>query len=391
MTTKRKICIVTGTRAEYGLLYWLMKEINADPDLQLQLIATGMHLSPEFGLTYQQIETDGFAIDAKVEMLLSSDSPVGIAKSIGLGVIGFADVLDRLKPDILVVLGDRFEILAAAQAAMVARIPIAHIHGGEATEGLIDEAIRHAVSKMSHLHFTAAEPYRKRVIQLGESPERVFNTGAVGLDNLTQLNLLNRAELEKALDLKLSPAPVILCTYHPVTLSEDDADYALKQLFKALDRLPSTRVVFTKGNADAGGRVINQMIDDYALKNQERVAAFVSLGQVHYLSLLREVGVVLGNSSSGIIEAPTARTPTVNIGDRQRGRLKAPSIIDCDESTDSILIAIEKALSSDFQKIAAKGETYFGEGGASKRIKQVLKETSLEGILLKHFHDLETA
>ena len=391
MTTRRKICIVTGTRAEYGLLYWLMKEMGADPDLQLQLIATGMHLSPEFGLTYQQIEADGFTIDAKVEMLLSSDSPVGIAKSMGLAVIGFADALDRLKPDILVALGDRFEILAAAQAAMVARIPIAHIHGGEATEGVIDEAIRHAVSKMSHLHFTAAEPYRKRVIQLGEAPERVFNTGAVGLDNLTQLNLLNRAELEKALDFKLSPAPVILCTYHPVTLSEDGAGYVLGELLKALDRLPSARVIFTKGNADTGGRVINQMIDDYALKNPERVAAFLSLGQLRYLSLLREVDVVLGNSSSGIVEAPTACTPTVNIGDRQRGRLKAPSIIDCDESADSILIAIEKALSPEFQKVAAKGETYFGEAGASKRIKQVLKEASLEGILLKRFHDLETA
>lgn len=390
MTTKRKICIVTGTRAEYGLLYWLMKEIGADPDLQLQLIATGMHLSPEFGLTYQQIEADGFTIDAKVEMLLSSDSPVGIAKSMGLGVIGFADALDRLKPDILVVLGDRFEILAATQAAMVARIPIAHIHGGEATEGLIDEAIRHAVTKMSHLHFTAAEPYRKRVIQLGEAPGRVFNTGAVGLDNLIQLNLLSRAELEKALDFKLNSAPVILCTYHPVTLSESDAGYVLGELFKALDRLPSAKVVFTKGNADMGGRVINQMIDDYALKNPERVAAFVSLGQVRYLSLLREADVVLGNSSSGIVEAPTARIPTVNIGDRQRGRLKAPSIIDCDESVDSILIAIEKALSPEFQKIAAKGETYFGKDGASRRIKQILKEISLEGILLKHFHDLET-
>jgi UDP-N-acetylglucosamine 2-epimerase (non-hydrolysing)/GDP/UDP-N,N'-diacetylbacillosamine 2-epimerase (hydrolysing) len=390
MTTKRKICIVTGTRAEYGLLYWLMKEIGADPDLQLQLIATGMHFSPEFGLTYQQIEADGFTIDAKVEMLLSSDSPVGIAKSMGLGVIGFADALDRLKPGILVVLGDRFEILAATQAAMVARIPIAHIHGGEATEGLIDEAIRHAVTKMSHLHFTAAEPYRKRVIQLGEAPGRVFNTGAVGLDNLIQLNLLNRAELEKALDFKLNSAPVILCTYHPVTLSESDAGYVLGELFKALDRLPSAKVVFTKGNADMGGRVINQMIDDYALKNPKRVAAFVSLGQVRYLSLLREADVVLGNSSSGIVEAPTARIPTVNIGDRQRGRLKAPSIIDCDESVDSILIAIEKALSPEFQKIAAKGETYFGKDGASRRIKQILKEISLEGILLKHFHDLET-
>jgi UDP-N-acetylglucosamine 2-epimerase (non-hydrolysing)/GDP/UDP-N,N'-diacetylbacillosamine 2-epimerase (hydrolysing) len=391
MTARRKICIVTGTRAEYGLLYWLMKEIAADPELQLQISATGMHLSPEFGLTSQQIETDGFTIDAKVEMLLSSDSPVGITKSIGLGVIGFADALDRLQPDILVVLGDRFEILAAAQAAMVERIPIAHIHGGEATEGQIDEAIRHAVSKMSHLHFTAAEPYRKRVIQLGESPERVFNTGAIGLDNMTQLDLLSRPTLEKTLGFRLNPGPVILCTYHPVTLSENDADGPLREVFKALDRLPNARIVFTKGNADTGGRVINQLIDDYTARNTDRVAAFVSLGQVRYLSLLREADVILGNSSSGIIEAPTARTPTVNIGDRQRGRLKAPSIIDCDESADLISAAIEKALSPAFQKIAAEGKTLYGDGNASKRIKQVLKETPLDGILFKRFYDLVSA
>lgn len=386
--SSRSICIVTGTRAEYGLLYWLMKEIAADLDLQLQIIATGMHLSPEFGLTYQQIEADGFTIDAKVEMLLSSDSPVGIAKSIGLGVIGFADVLDRLKPDILVVLGDRFEILAAAQAAMVARIPIAHIHGGEATEGLIDEAIRHAVSKMSHLHFTAAEPYRKRVIQLGEIPERVFNVGAIGLDNFEKLNLLSRSELESALNFSLNPGPVILCTYHPLTLSEEGAGVGMRKLLESLDRFKNSKVLFTKGNADTGGRIINEMIDDYAAKNASRVATLVNLGQVRYLSLLCEADVVLGNSSSGILEAPTARTPTINIGDRQRGRLKAPSVIDCDESTDAISAAIERALSPGFQEIAAAGKTLFGEGGASRRIKQVLKETPLDGILLKRFYDL---
>ena len=389
MSAKRKICIVTGTRAEYGLLYWLMKEIAADPDLQLQSIATGMHLSPEFGLTYEHIEEDGFTIDAKVEMLLSSDSPVAIAKSMGLGVIGFADALHRLKPDIMVVLGDRFEILAAAQAAMVARIPIAHIHGGEATEGLIDEAIRHAVTKMAHLHFTAAETYRERVIQLGEAPERVFNTGAIGLDNLTKLNLLNRVKLETALGFPLSPGPVILCTLHPVTLSENDPGDGVDEILKALDCLPNARVVFTKANADTGGRIINQVIDAYAEARPDRAVAFVTLGQVRYLSLLREVDVVLGNSSSGIVEAPTARIPTVNIGDRQRGRLKAPSIIDCDESAVSILAALERALSPEFQKVAAQGETDYGHGGASVRIKEILKERTLNDILFKQFYDLQ--
>jgi UDP-N-acetylglucosamine 2-epimerase (non-hydrolysing)/GDP/UDP-N,N'-diacetylbacillosamine 2-epimerase (hydrolysing) len=384
----RKIGIVTGTRAEYGLLYWLMKEIAADPDLCLQIIVTGMHLSPEFGLTYRQIEADGFQIDAKVEMLLSSDSPVGIAKSIGLGVIGFADALDRLRPDILVVLGDRFEILAAVQAAMVARIPIAHIHGGETTEGVIDEAIRHALTKMSHLHFTAAEPYSQRVVQLGEAPDRVFNVGAIGLDNLTRLNLLNRSELERALEFSLAPGPVILCTYHPVTLKAESASSAVQGLLEAIDQSPAARVVFTKANADTGGRIINQMIDEYVSGNPGRAIAFVSLGQIRYLSLMREADVILGNSSSGIIEAPAAGVPSINIGDRQKGRIKAPSTIDCDESAEAILSAIQRALSAEFRQIAEKYKSTIAAEGVSVRIKQVLKETPIDGILYKRFHDV---
>lgn len=390
MTQKRKICIVTGTRAEYGLLYWLMTVIAEDPDLQLQIIATAAHLSPEFGLTHKQIEDDGFSINAKVEMLLSSDSPVGIAKSIGVGVIGFADALDRLNPDIMVILGDRFEIMAAAQAAMVAKIPIAHIHGGEATEGAIDEAIRHAVSKMSHLHFTAAEPYRKRVIQLGESPKRVFNTGAIGLDNLTKLKLIDRIGLEKVLNFKLDHAPVILCTYHPETLMRDDSGTALQSLFRALDNLKDAKVIFTKGNADTDGRKNNQRIDNYAFNNPGRVASFTNLGQVNYISLLREADLVIGNSSSGIIEAPAVGTPTVNIGNRQQGRLRSPSIIDCDASYESIASALEKALSPEFREIAANRNSIFGRGGASDQIKHILKTTALEGILIKRFHNLET-
>jgi len=384
----RKICVVTGSRAEYGLLYWLLREIADDPDFQLQVIATGMHLSPEFGLTSQQIEADGFTIDARVEMLLSSDTAVGVTKSIGLGVIGFADALEQLRPDILVVLGDRFEILAAAAAAMVARVPIAHIHGGEATEGLIDEAIRHAVTKMSHLHFTAAEPYRRRVVQMGESPDRVFNTGAIGLDDLVKGKLLSRPDLEKELDFRLGPEQVILCTYHPVTLNKGHEGGALDELFQALDSMPNVRVVFTKANADAGGRDINKRIDEYVAGNADRMAVYVSLGRVRYLSLLTVADVSLGNSSSGIIEAPAARTATVNIGDRQRGRLRGPSIIDCQESKGAITAAIERALSVEFQRTTAEGKTVHGEGGASKRIKQVLKETALgENLLLKHFHD----
>jgi UDP-N-acetylglucosamine 2-epimerase (non-hydrolysing)/GDP/UDP-N,N'-diacetylbacillosamine 2-epimerase (hydrolysing) len=388
MTLARRVCVVTGTRAEYGLLYWLMKEIEGDPALELQLIATGAHLSPEFGSTYRVIESDGFRIDAKVEMLLSSDSAVGSTKSLGLAVIGFADALDRLRPDVLVLLGDRIEVLAAAQAAMVAQIPIAHIHGGELTEGVIDEAIRHAVTKMSHLHFTAAEEYRERVLQLGEAPARVFNTGAVGVDNLSRLTLLTRAELEESLGFPLGPSPVLLCTYHPETLSGESPATAVAEVFRALDRIPGARVVMTKANADAGGREINQAIDEYAAARTDRVAAFTSLGQLRYLSLLRVADVVVGNSSSGIIEAPAAGTATVNIGERQRGRLAAPSIISCGGSEEEIVAAIARALSPEFQAVVAEGVTHFGSGGASAAIKRVLKETPLDEILQKTFHDL---
>lgn len=389
MKRKRRICVVTGSRAEYGLLYWLMKEIAGDTDLELQLLVTGAHLSADFGSTYREIEADGFRIDAKVEMVQQSDSPASIAKSIGLGVTGCGVALENLEPDIMVVLGDRYEILAAATAAMVARVPIAHIHGGESSEGNVDEAIRHAVTKMSHLHFTAAEPYRARVIQLGESPDRVFNFGALGLDSLDGIERLTGAALEKELGFSLSERPLLLCTYHPETLGDIDVASAMRELLMALDRFPRARVAFTKANADTGGRVINQLIDDYAALNPKRVSAFTSLGQRRYLSLLLESDAVVGNSSSAIIEAPAAKTPTVNIGDRQRGRLKSPSIIDCDTNAAAIAAAITKALSPEFQTIAARGESLFGTGGASTRIKEVLKRTPLEGILRKAFHTVD--
>jgi UDP-hydrolysing UDP-N-acetyl-D-glucosamine 2-epimerase len=380
-----KICVVTGTRAEYGLLYWLMKEIQADADLQLQIISTGMHLSPEFGLTYRTIEEDGFSIDAKVEMLLSSDTPVGIAKSIGLGVIGFADALERLKPDIMVVLGDRYEILAAVQTALVSRIPVAHIHGGETTEGAIDESIRHAITKMSCLHFVAAEAYRTRVIQLGEHPDTVFNVGALGIENIKRLQLLDKSQLEKSMNFELS-SPGFLVTYHPATLGATAPQVAMQALLDALDHFPEAKIIFTKPNSDTDGRVLGQMIDEYSQRNEKRVAVFTSMGQVRYLSALQFVDVVIGNSSSGIIEAPACKTPTVNIGDRQSGRLKADSIIDSLETTESIVAGINKALSPSFRERIKQGVSLYGYGESALQIKDHLKQANLSST--KRFYDL---
>ncbi|TPX27644.1 UDP-N-acetylglucosamine 2-epimerase [Cylindrospermopsis raciborskii] len=377
MTSKRKICIVTGTRAEYGLLYWLMKEIADDNELHLQIIATGMHLSPEFGLTYEQVETDGFTIDAKVEMLLSSDTTVGISKSIGLGVIGFADALERLKPNILVLLGDRFEILAAAQAAMVARIAIAHIHGGETTEGAFDEQIRHAITKFAQWHFVAAEPYRQRVIQLGESPDRVFNFGSPGLDHLQYMNWLNRPALEQSLDLELR-SPLFLVTYHPVTLDKQSPSIPMRELLMALDSFPNATVILTYPNADTGGRILIEEIERWVSQNQHRAKAFVSLGQQRYLSLMGEADVIIGNSSSGLTEAPALKKATVNVGDRQKGRLKAKSVIDTPERSQDIVKGIYQALSKEFQSMLPSVESLYGKGNVSQQIKEKLKFVPLQ-------------
>ena len=390
MGKKRKLCVVTGTRAEYGLLYWLMKEIQEDPDLELQIIATGMHLSPEFGLTYQTIEENGFHITEKVEMLLSSDTPIGITKSIGLGVIGFADALARIKPDMLVVVGDRYEIFAAAQAAMIARIPIAHIHGGETTEGAFDEAMRHAITKMSHFHFTAAEPYRQRVIQLGEAPERVMNYGAPGLDNVKKLKLLEKEDFERAIDFQIGNL-TFLITYHPVTLSDTGANESINELFQAIDHFPNARILFTKANADTAGRTINQRIEAYVEKDPTRSRVFTSMGQLLYLSAIKNTDIVIGNSSSGIVEAPAFQKPTVNIGQRQQGRLKADSIIDCEENGPAIVAAVKKALSQNFQKNIKKSVNPYGQGNASFKIKEYLKKVSLHNILMKRFHDIGDA
>lgn len=383
-TARRKICVATGSRAEYGLLYHLIKKIKDDPKLILQVVVTGMHLSPEFGLTYRKIEKDGFCIDEKVEMLLSSDSPVGISKSVGLATIGFADAFERLKPDILVILGDRFEIFAAAQAALFARIPIAHLHGGETTEGAIDEFIRHAITKMSHFHFVAAEPYKQIVIQLGEQPANVMNVGAIGIDNIVQLDLLERKEFEKSIGFPLGKVNFI-ATYHPETLAQKDPEEGIDALLGALDHFRDAKVIITKPNADVGGRIIIKRIEAFAKKNHHRVHLSTSLGRLKYLSALQYVDVVIGNSSSGIIEAPFLKTATVNIGDRQKGRLRATSVIDCSEDTESIIKSIKRAMSDVFRSSLTNTISLYGYGDASNKIKKRLKEVKLDNCMIKNF------
>lgn len=384
---RRKICVVTGTRAEYGLLYWLMKEIQADKELDLQLVVTGMHLSPEFGLTYKQIEEDGFFIDEKVEMLLSADTSSAITKSIGLGLIGFADTFTRLQPDIVVLLGDRFEMFAAAQSAMIHRIPIAHIHGGELTEGLIDDPIRHSITKMAQLHFTAAKPYRQRVIQMGEQPNNVFSFGAPGIDNIKRALLLSKKEFIESIDFNIKQ--FFLITLHPVTLEKGTSLTYIRNLLSALDKFPDYQLVFTKTNADTEGRVINEQIERYVKENPGRARLYDSLGQVRYLSSVKHCEVVIGNSSSGLIEVPVFRKPTVNIGNRQRGRLKATSVIDCTEDAQSIEQGIQKALSKDFQNSISLMSLPYGSGSTAENILRVLKTAKLSDIIMKKFYDIE--
>lgn len=382
----RKICVITGTRAEYGLLRWVMDEIKNDPELKLQVIVTGMHLSPEFGLTYKSIEDDGFQIDRKVEMLSSSDSSVAIAKSIGLGLIGFADSLNELKPDLILVLGDRFEIFSAVSAALVAKIPVAHIHGGETTEGAFDEALRHSITKMSHLHFVAAEQYQNRVIQLGEQPDSVFLVGGLGIDNIKRLKLLNLEELEASLNFKMT-SKNLLITFHPVTLEIATAEKQMKELLAALSELKSTQLIFTLPNADTGGRIIIKMIEEFASKSPN-VYFFKSLGQLRYLSCIKHMDGVIGNSSSGLLEVPSFNKATINIGDRQLGRIQAESIINCKPDYNSITLALDKLYSRDFQLALKKVKNPYGDGGASEKVVAVIKKYDLTGIIKKTFHNL---
>jgi len=383
-TVPRKICVVTGSRADYGCLRWVMQAISEMPGLELQVIATGMHLSPEFGLTYLEIEKDGFCIDAKIEMLLSADTPVALAKSMGLGLIGFGEALHRLRPDLLFVLGDRFEIFAAAAAATVAGIPIAHAHGGETTEGAFDEALRHSITKMSHLHFVAAPEYRRRVIQMGEQPERVWVVGALGLDNLAKLKLLDRKELEASLSFMLGRRN-LLVTFHPVTLENATFEAQMTELLGALEALVDTQLIFTMPNADTGGRIAIEMIERF-VADHANARAYVSLGERRYLSCIRHVDAVVGNSSSGLIEVPSFGKATVNIGDRQRGRLKAQSVIDCAPEKAAIGAAMQQAYSPAFQAQLAAVRNPYGEAGASEKVVAVLRDYPLEGILKKSFY-----
>ena len=385
---KRKICVVTGTRAEYGLLYGLMKAIQKSEAFELQVLASAMHLSPEFGSTYKVIEQDGFCIDAKVEMLLSGDSHVAITKSLGLGVIGFADAYERLKPELVVLLGDRFEALAAAQAALIASIPIAHIHGGELTEGAIDESIRHSITKMAHLHFVSTEVFRRRVIQLGEQPGRVYVSGAPGIDNIKKMNLMSKSALESSLGFELG-ANSFLVTYHPVTLASSENENTLHELFQALDSFSDAKLIITYPNADAKGREMIRQLKRYAEENKERVFLIDSLGQLKYLSALQHVDMVIGNSSSGLLEVPSFYKPTVNIGDRQKGRLKAKSVIDCVYAKKSIELAISKGLSVEFQSELANVVNPYGSGNASEKIMDILSVSEFSELTRKPFYDFE--
>ena len=382
----RKICVVTSTRAEYGLLYWLLKEISADSELKLQLIVTGMHLSPEFGLTYKEIEKE-FKIDKKIEILSSSHTSLDICAEMARVYEKFAPALVELKPDILVLLGDRYEIFGVAGVASIMQIPIAHIHGGETTQGAFDEAFRHSITKMSHIHFAATNEYANRIIQLGEDPNRVFNVGGTSIENIKKLNLLSKEEFEKSIKFKLAKKNILI-TFHPATLENSSAREQFNELLNALDELEETNFIFTKANSDTDGDVINKMIDECVSKNPQKAVAFASLGQLRYLSAIKFVDIVLGNSSSGLLEVPSFKKATINIGDRQKGRARASSVIDVRPIKEEILAAIKRAYSKEFEQTLKDTINPYDGGNPSKKMVKILKEIKLDGILKKKFYDI---
>ncbi|WP_379970591.1 UDP-N-acetylglucosamine 2-epimerase [Ectobacillus sp. sgz5001026] len=386
---KTKICILTATRAEYGLLKPVIIKLMKVPEFDVHVVVTGAHLSPEFGLTYMEIERDGIPIDEKIEILLSGDTPTAISKSMGLAMIGFADYFSRKQPDMLVVLGDRYETVAVCCVAINQRIPIAHLYGGETTEGAVDESIRHAITKLSYLHFTSTEEYRKRVIQLGEQPDRVFCVGAIGIENIMQEKLLTKAELERSIGFKLD-IPYAMITFHPVTLEDNNSAEQFKELLDVCSKHQEMKFLFSKANADAHGRVINQMLDTY-VKEHDNAIVFASLGMVRYLSAVKHSAMVMGNSSSGLVEAPSFGVPTINIGDRQKGRLQADSIINCQPVFGEIEESISLALTDEFKNKARNTLNPYGDGNTSGKIVGKIKECLLGDKinLKKKFYDIK--
>lgn len=379
----KKICVVTGSRAEYGLLNGLMYAIQQDETFQLQVVATNMHLSPEYGLTYREIEKDGFLIDRKVEMLLSSDTPNATTKSVGLGTIGFADAFEYLKPDLIIVLGDRYELLSVLTAATLNKIPIAHLHGGEITEGAYDNSIRHAITKLSHLHFTSTENYRRRVIQMGENPNTVFNVGALGIENIKKITPLSRDELECSIGFAIGEK-CLLVTYHPVTMENDSAENQIDNLIHALDEYHDYKILFTYPNSDTNGRIIIDKINKYVLTHPDKSIALPSLGLKRYLSALHYVAAVVGNSSSGIIEVPSFGIPTLNIGIRQKGRTVATSVVNCGTTKDEITVGLQQVLNLKLEKV----ENPYEKPDTVQSILNVLKKVDLDNIIQKHFYDI---
>lgn len=383
---KRKICVVTGGRSDYGLLKWLMKAIEADKDLELQVIATGMHLSPKFGFTVNEIEQDGFKVDEKIECLDASDSALDTTSAMARTMIGCSEAYSRLRPDLVLVPGDRFEIFSAVAAALVSNIPVAHLHGGEVTSGAIDESFRHAITKMSALHFVANDEYRSRVVQMGENPHHVYNVGGLGVDAIINLDLLDKEQISRSLGINFL-SKSLLITFHPETATSNSAEHQIKEIIKALADLNDTTLIFTMPNADVGNSIITDSIRNFVAQGTNRYY-FESLGQTRYLSMLSLVDGVLGNSSSGLAEAPSFKIGTINIGDRQNGRIQASSVLNCEASQSHIAIALEEMYSDGFQSRLKTTVNPYGTGGASQRIVEILKEVNFEGLIMKSFNDL---
>lgn len=383
---KRKICVITGSRSEYGLMSSLMKKINEHDDLNLQIIVTGMHLSKKFGNTFQEIESDGFSIDKKIKMLAKSDSDAGIVESMGKGLIGCSKAINSLKPDLILILGDRFEIFVAATAALISRIPVAHIGGGELTMGAFDESLRHSITKMSHIHFVTTPEHRNRVIQLGENPKNVFMVGGLGVDRINETILLSKSEIELQLGIKFQDRS-LLVTYHPVTLELDTAKSQMRELLNSLSKLSDTTIIFTMPNADTGGQDIMKMIRTFLRLNPNSYA-FHSLGQDKYFSCLAIVDGVIGNSSSGLSEVPVFKKGTINIGDRQLGRLQSTSVINCNPVKQEIDAAIERLYSDGFQNELRNIINPYEMVGASAKITEIISNVSLDNLIKKTFYDL---